>query len=117
MTESRRRRSVFRAHPWRSTLGAVAGLIVFLSVVPLVPFMPSCQPKLADSEDSGIVFGRMIPEYREMLQQFDSMSVYHWQIGPIFLIRALPWLDGRDSAAIAAETKAGPWPTATTTGK
>ena len=112
MTESRRRRSVFRAHPWRSTLGAVAGLIVFLSVVPLVPFMPSCQPKLADSEDSGIVFGRMIPEYREMLsQQFDSMSVYHWQIGPIFLIRALPWLDGRDSfdqtnAIANAETKA-----------
>ena len=103
---------MFRAHPWLSTLGAIVGLIVFLSVVPVVPFTPTCRPNIADTEDSGTVFGWMIPEYREMLsQQFDSMSVYHWQIGPIVLIRALPWLDGRDSfdqtdAIANAETKA-----------
>ena len=86
---------MFRAHPWLSTLGAILGLIVFLSVVPVVPFMPSCRPNIADTEDSGIVFGWMIPEYRKLLsKQFDSMGVYHWEIGPIVLIRALPWLDG-----------------------
>ena len=98
MTQSRRRPSMFRAHPWLSTLGTIAGLIVFLAVVPVVPFMPSCQPKLGDSEDWGIVFGWMIPEYRKLLTEgFDHMGVYHWEFGPIVLVRALPWLDGRDS--------------------
>jgi hypothetical protein len=98
MTKSRRRRSVFRAHPWLSIMGAIVGLIVFLAVLPVVPFMPMCQQKLGDWEDMGIVFGWMIPEYRELLtEEFDNMGVYHWEIGPIVLIRALPWLDGRDS--------------------
>ena len=68
---------------------------MFLSVVPVVPFMPMCNQKFGDSEDMGIVFGWMIPEYRKLLtEEFDNMGVYHFEISPIVLIRALPWLDG-----------------------
>lgn len=54
---------------------AIVGLIVFLAVLPVVPFMPMCQQKLGDWEDMGIVFGWMIPEYRELLtEEFDNMG-------------------------------------------
>ena len=93
-----RLRWAWTRHPWLASLGAISGLIVILSVVPVVPFKPSCVREPGDWEDRGVVSGPMIPEYRELLKRgFENLGVYYWEAGKVILVRALPWFDGRDN--------------------
>ena len=107
-------RSAWSRHPWLGTMGAIAGLILFMSVVPIVPFKPSCLAVPGSWNSERVVKGTMTSEYQEQLNAgFRALGVYHWHIGNLILIRALPWFDGiehfdQHDAVINAASKAAP---------
>jgi hypothetical protein len=83
--------AVVRRWP-KFTVTALA--VVFLSVVPVWPFFPTCDIR-PPSSDTERLYVRMSDEYRSLVKNgFNAFGVYYWDIGGILLIRFLPFLDG-----------------------
>ena len=75
-------------------LSVTALAVVFLSVVPVWPFYPTCDIR-PPSSDTERLYVRMSDEYRYLVKYgFHMLGVYYWDIGGILLIRFLPFLDG-----------------------
>ena len=74
-------RSAWSRHPWLGTMGAIAGLILFMSVVPIVPFKPSCLAVPGSWNSERVVKGTMTSEYQEQLnaglRALVSLSLAH----------------------------------------
>jgi hypothetical protein len=76
-----------KALRWAKVGAALLTLLVFLSIVPVWPWWPTCAGKL--------IFG----DYRDIyVDRFAKAltrdNVYYWRSGDLVLVRMLPWLDG-----------------------
>jgi hypothetical protein len=78
----------------RPKLSITAFVIIFLLVVPVWPYFPSCDINPPSSRTQRLCV-RMSDEYRELVKYgFHMLGVYYRDIGGVVLIRALPFLDG-----------------------
>jgi hypothetical protein len=74
---------------WAKLGAASLTTVVFLSMVPVWPWLPTCggTPIIGDYRDI------YVDRFAKWLADGD---VYYWRIGDIILLRPFPWFDGTD---------------------
>jgi hypothetical protein len=80
------RRRVVR---WANVGAAVLAAVVFLSTVPVCPWVPTCggRPIIGDYRDIYV---------DEFVRWLAEGEVYYWRFGDVVLLRLLPLFDGTD---------------------
>jgi hypothetical protein len=74
---------------WTKIGAALLTLFVFLSIVPVWPWWPTCGGKLITGDYRDIY----VDEFARFLARED---VYYWRFGDLVVVRLVSWLDGNE---------------------